>query len=480
METERAPEPGAELDPWLTRLSLGYLGLPVLLFLALWLRPAFAVPAVLLTLAGLVGLGRSMPPTTASLGSDARKTLLACAVVALVATCFSGAGGVGLQNWDYDKHNAVLHDLIDQPIPVRYADQGDPALAGPLVYYLGWYMPAALVGRVLGWGAANAALFAWTFLGIGLALGWFTRLCRARGWLPPLFLLFFSGMDVVGVLLSGRNPFGMTNLEMHHWMWFAQYTHNLAVVDWVPHHGIAMWLGTSLVLYETLIRRRRDTLLGPWALLPFWSPWALVGIAPLALVGALRSRGRLVGWASVAVVAGSMPFVMAFLASNRGNVVRGWAWSSMGRLQFAGAYFAFVVVEFALVAFLVWRILRPQGTERTLLAVTVAGLFLLPLYRFGISSDLTMRASLPLLFVLAVFAYRAAATGTGRARQALLLVLGIGALSPLHEAVYSTLHYRLGPPDPATVRPLPFTDGRGYAKQFVGDERKPFWRLLAR
>ena len=464
----------SESEGWLSRASLAYLGLPVLIFLALWLKPVFAVPAVLSTLAGLVGLWRQFP------GGRLSASVWPCVAVALAATCLSGSGGVGLQNWDFDKHNAVLHDLISQPLPVRYKDVGDSALAGPLVYYMGWYMPAMLVGRAFGWAAANGALFLWTWLGLSLALLWFSRFARGNGWGPPLFLLVFSGMDVVGATLQGRNVFQMTNLELHHWMWFAQYTHNLALVNWVPHHALAMWLATGIVLSEILERGRRDTLVGPWALLPFWSPWIFLGLAPLLVVGAVRGKGRLISWASIAVVAGSLPFVLAFLASNRGAVVRGWAWTFTGRLPFLGGYLAFVLAEFAFVGFLVWRILRPQGTERVLLGTVLVGLFLLPTYRFGISGDLTMRASLPLLFVLAIFAYRAVVAGTGWPRVWLMVVLGLGALSPLHEVVYSVLHYRLGPPDPSTLQPLPFTDGRGYAKQFVGDGEKPFWRVLAR
>ncbi|MGV3617774.1 MAG: hypothetical protein ACO1SV_20810 [Fimbriimonas sp.] len=486
------------LDPWLVRASLAYLALPVLLFLALWLRPAFAIPAVLVTLAGVIVLlrGTGVPPVgipSVPLGSgkpgqdapdthgrDARATVVACLVVALVATVFSGAGGVGLQNWDYDKHNAVLHDLITRPLPVRYADAGDPALAGPLVYYMGWYMPAAVVGRAFGWTAANVALFLWTFAGLALALLWFSRLAKGTGWWPPLFLLFFSGMDVVGAAFQGRNPLGMSNLSLHHWAGFAQYTHNLALVNWVPHHALAMWIGTALVLHGVLERGRREGLVGPWALLPFWSPWAMVGVFPLVAIGMFRGKGRIASLGSLAVFLGSMPFVMAYLASNRGDVMKGWAWTFTGGLPFLGMISGFLILEFALVAALVWRILRPEGTERWLLATAIAGLALLPLYRFGISGDLTMRASLPLLFVLAIFAFRALKVGQGRERIALGVLLAIGALSPLHEFVYSAAHYRLGVPDAATIRPLPLTDGRGYAKQFVGSEEKPFWRVMAK
>ena len=39
-----------------------------------------------------------------------------------------------------------------------------------LVYYVGYWLPAALVGRILGWGVANFILFLWTWFGVLLTV----------------------------------------------------------------------------------------------------------------------------------------------------------------------------------------------------------------------------------------------------------------------------------------------------------------------
>ncbi len=472
----------AGLDPWLTRASLAYLGLPVLLFLLLWLKPGFGFPAAVLSAVGLVGLFRA----ALSEGIPDRRLILGTLAVAVAAALISGAGGVGLQNWDYDKHNAVLHDLISRPVPIRYADVGDPALAGPLVYYMGWYMPAAVVGRALGWEAANAALFVWTALGLWLALLWFARLAGGRGPWPALFLLFFSGMDAVGAVLQRQNPIRMSNLEFHNWSGLGQYTHNLALVTWVPHHALAMWLATGLLLLALRQRPLLPAATAAWILTPFWTPWVFVGLTPVVVLAwANRNDDRerltvLRPSSFVLLSSTALPFVLTYLASNRGNVVHGWAWTFSTRLTFLRYYAGFALVEFALVAWLTWRLLRPQGTDRWLLGGAIAALAVLPVYRVGISGDLMMRASLPYLFILAIYAFRALAASEGKWRWALAGVLALGALSPLHEAGYALAHYRLGPPPAETVRPLPFMDGRNYAKQFIGDPNKLFWRRFAR
>ena len=85
---------------------------------------------------------------------------------------FSGIGGFTFQNNDWDKHNALLHDLINNPWPVRYEINGD---IGYLVYYFAYYIPAALVGKVFGFSVANIFLFLWTYCGLIIGLFWIYR-----------------------------------------------------------------------------------------------------------------------------------------------------------------------------------------------------------------------------------------------------------------------------------------------------------------
>jgi hypothetical protein len=67
----------------------------------------------------------------------------------------SGIGGFGLQNWDFNFRNAVLHDLVDYSWPVVYP-QGRI-----LLYYFTYWLPAALAGKIFGWFGANIFLFVW-------------------------------------------------------------------------------------------------------------------------------------------------------------------------------------------------------------------------------------------------------------------------------------------------------------------------------
>ena len=115
-----------------------------------------------------------------------------------VSSAFVGVGGFAPQATDWIKHNAVLSDCVRQPWPVVLMDRAD---RWPLVYYLAWYLPAALVGKVAGYAAAQVALWVWTSLGVMLAGGWFARLTRlpvdllavSGGWNPAVALLSHLG-----------------------------------------------------------------------------------------------------------------------------------------------------------------------------------------------------------------------------------------------------------------------------------------------
>ena len=63
----------------------------------------------------------------------------------------------------------MLRDLVLLPWPVGYvaALHGEDAL---LRAPLGFFLPAALLGRLAGFGAAQLALWAWTGMGLGLVL----------------------------------------------------------------------------------------------------------------------------------------------------------------------------------------------------------------------------------------------------------------------------------------------------------------------
>ncbi|MBL8063077.1 MAG: hypothetical protein JNK32_08675, partial [Anaerolineales bacterium] len=137
------------------RLSILYLILPFFFFLFGWVRLTIAIPLAIIILLALYKLlltNHQLPPTVNHQPSTVYWLLLT-----ILWLFLSGIGGYAFQNWDHNWRNVVLRDLMNFDWPVYYAHPE----SGPikmLVYYVGYWLPSAWVGKFFGWQAANFAL----------------------------------------------------------------------------------------------------------------------------------------------------------------------------------------------------------------------------------------------------------------------------------------------------------------------------------
>lgn len=349
---------------------------------------------------------------------------IAYARAAVLAICLGGAAGMvflsGMvpplaTNSDWLKHYAIFDALSTNPWPVILPGGNGAEL---LRYSIGWYLIPSLVATqpTLQWIAA-----AWTVIGLFLALcllvslfGWSLKAAAVA---VPFFLLF-GGADIVGLHVLGSQP----KLENHYEWWaeFAQYTGHATAVFWVPQHIIPAWICGLLAIHAldnpTIVR-----LAGPLLVaVCLWSPFVAVGAVPLFLVAAIRH-----GWRASFSLANMMSTVSAvpvvlYLTASTGGLPHHPAWM-------APDFQMIRLITFWLVEFLVLFLVTANAAPSKLMGGTVlAMLLVLPLYRFGIAGDLTMRASGPLLAVLAFMACRAMLEGTRPQALVTAALLGIG------------------------------------------------------
>lgn len=273
--------------------SVLFLSIPLAIFFLGYLRWCVGLPLAALLLARLARLCFEAPRADSESPPVPRSALLLALTLALAWLAFSGIGGVGYQRWDFIKHNAVLKTLMDCAWPVRWTD---PPYC--FVYYCAWYLPAALVGKVFGWAAAQVALILWSLLGLVLTLLWVQQLVRRWSWTLPVLFVFASGLDIIGYLLLHRHlPHG-GEIEWwsHYWgrksdfYFVAQYSGNTSLLYYVPNQAIAGWLATALVLHTIYTRTYGEYLPICFLALLLWSPFAAVGLIPFGLVAARRLR----------------------------------------------------------------------------------------------------------------------------------------------------------------------------------------------
>ena len=414
--------------------------MPTVVFLATWITiPLGPCAALLVVLAVVAVVRRRRLDAALPLGP----LLLPIIAIAGLWTVFAGLGHWVYANADWVVRDAVLRDLVVDPWPVHYAIDGvDFLMRAPI----GYFLPAALVGRAFGLDAGEFALFAWTVLGVAIV---FAMMLRDRPPLPRalvriVIFIAFSGMDVVGQYLHLKPVQLGEHLEW--WAFLFQYSSQTTQLFWVPNHALPGWIAVAWMVSQE--DRPASTTVAILFVLfaPLWSPLTAIGIAPLAAVvivrqwigdGLRRAASSLLDWRMLVPLAACLMLVYPYLVAGGDQVASGsnadarWVGE-----DFFARYVEFLAIECAGFAILLLR----RDPRDALVWMGVLVLALLPIYRFGPYNDLAMRGSIPALTLLAIrmgewLSTRMVFKRDGIARIVGIVLLVIGAVTPLMEFV---------------------------------------------
>ena len=164
-----------------------YLSLPMVIFLLGWCRPLIGVPlagvcvwSLILSYRGREYIELDWKPTMAD-----KWKLITIAAVIFAWVALSGIGGYVWQNGDHAWRNRILQILSDYEWPPAVEERG-------LTYYIGTWLPAALIGRELGVDKAHTALFIWVLLGVCLVYALICVWRRKIVFWPLVILIFFQ------------------------------------------------------------------------------------------------------------------------------------------------------------------------------------------------------------------------------------------------------------------------------------------------
>lgn len=437
----------------LTRIALGYLALPLFLYFPGWFQPA---PALLLSMLLAYASWRALatPSLARTLWPQKRMVVLAL-VVATAWSVFGGAGHFFYANaHDWIIRDAVLRDLVVASWPPGYetGEEGVFILRAPVAYYL----PAAATAKLTGLATADKLLWLWTMIGITIffLLLPLRHATLARAAVALAVVVLFSGMDIAGFMFPDFHPAGLPIPGAFIDWWIkppplVSYWSNTSNLFWNPNHSLPAWI--SIALFYRHWRHPRFLSITPLlvAVLPLWSPFALIGMAPFLLMQTLRWwRKRTRHSLDLKTIAACLTiFAVVFVTLvippsgiQYGMTLTtppehgGWIYLNdfSHALTYLENYSLFVVFEFAAIALLVSR-----AVDRWLFVTAVVTLLVLPLLSIGPGNDLAMRGSIPslgLLCIAAVNAIAHPAPPTGIYRRCLLgLVLAIGAVTPYYE-----------------------------------------------
>jgi hypothetical protein len=347
----------------------------------------------------------------------------------------------GVEQSDYLYHNRLLNDLVSREWPVRYPT------GAALNYYLAYYLPAGLAGKISGsFMDAKAFLAIWT--AVGLFLGFANLLeyvkLRKKGMRFVAFILFafcmFSGWDWLEWYVStGSIPAFPVHLEWPFGVGSMQYSSFISSLTWSPHH-----LLPALIAGPILLSQPVSGLIFLVAVAGLWSPFASIGLSYLLLVRlATRRLKNAPALISNSMIAGliSAPIIGFYLL----HKTVGFTFAIHVPLM---TYLLFLIGElgpFVLAIMIVWRHI---GEERRIIPPILMFLTVLPLFYYNPpANDLVTRASSPLLIAVVAIILKHLAKVEKKSHYILVIILLFGGIStPYSELGRTTAGTFIDPP----------------------------------
>lgn len=426
----------------LETVALAYLLLPVLLEFMGWLRWQYALPCIIFCLCAFWLCFRQPQKNKNDLPNWG--FWIPVGLICLVWVSWSGLLPGFALNLDWRVRMSVLHDLTVSEWPVAYKS---PHEAGEMIWLrlpMAYYLVSAALGDFLGGTEfiSRTILLLWTALGATL----FLALCATWSSFKTtitcvVVVIFFSGMDIAGVLTQTLElPPPGEHIEW--WASFFQYSSNTTLMFWVPNHALPGWLSAAIVW------RHRTSGLAPLPALLLllcctaWAPLVAIGLLPFLLAVTLHGQS-IKNWlrecfhpATISLIAPAiiMAKLLTFGISSDPNVSTGDGLKFNHELLGGSAVtlILFTLLEWGL---LCWVILK---TTEKIWPIQIAAciLLILPWFHFGPGNDLVMRGGIPAITIIMLGCLNFLQSTTvmkSRVGVSVILFLAIGSVTPLQE-----------------------------------------------
>ena len=461
----------------LKRIVFIYVSLPVLVFLAFYLRPIIAVPCLIVFFFALLD---SFKKNQGEDFKEIRVNLkLMCMLFAIVLlwTFLGGLNGHWFQSSDWDCRNAIFRDLITHSWPVIY-ERSNSALS----YYFGHWLPVAAFAKVIywifgesvAWEVGQNLLWIWTTIGLFLLLLLILLYCRVNNKKQTIVVLVvfivFSGMDIVGAFITQKIPFLLSSDIMHLEWWCRSYQFSsiTTCLYWVFNQSVIPWLVVLCFLFENSFKNYVFLAINCLACGPF----PFVGLAILMiskmvskLIIAIKKNllkdffMEVFSLSNILCLVFIFPIYFFFYITNNafgGTFKKAVISSELLNVQensqhsmtnlydwFYEHIFKFSIF-FMLEVGCYFLLVFKEHKKDLIYYVSLASLFLIPHFKIGVSIDFCMRASIPMIFIVMVFCCDFLAKEINEIESKtkiilnlktifLILVLLLGACTPLIE-----------------------------------------------
>ena len=145
-----------------------YLFLPILIFFIGWIKPLIAVPLCLVICFCIFRMIQKPKDIwLPAFNKELFFQLLPIIIILILWVYFSGIGGFVFQNKDHWWRNETFNLLVqeDWPVIVKMNMKGT-IQPRALIYYIGFWLPSAVVGKLFGLSAGYAFQALWAVFGL--------------------------------------------------------------------------------------------------------------------------------------------------------------------------------------------------------------------------------------------------------------------------------------------------------------------------
>ncbi len=438
-------------------VAYAYILIPFIIFALGWIGLRYSIPMTIILMLCFwkVCKSDSIYMWVPAINHENIVKIICILCIIFIWVYFSGIGRCVFQNTDHGARNAIFEALVSYKWPIINYNITSENLAGysatSLIYYIGFWMPAAVVGKIWGISAGYGFQVFWAFLGIVIFYYLVcTKLKKLLVW-PLGVIIFFSGLDIVGEYLMGVNLFTMENdLHLEWWMSTYQYSSMTTQLFWVFNQAIPAWICTMLIYLQK--DNKNLIFILACCMLPGTLPF--VGLLLLTLYFAFsrkyeikekKAAGKLKEYTSAFIkdivtlqnlIGGGIIGIVSF-AYLIGNMSGGKIMqkSTVGYSMDNNLlkYFIFLILE----AGIYFIILYKYHKKDRLFYFILMCLCIIPPIKVGNSSDFCMRASIPALVILMIFVIEALQKAYEEKDKfifaSLMVVLLLGSFTPWHE-----------------------------------------------
>ncbi len=377
--------------------ALLFLALPVACFIGGMVRLPLAIAGNIVILASLVIATERVKERKEELEIP----VAAIPVAILSAVFFVYFGGVGEFSWttaDHMYRSAILTDLVKYRWPVIYRSGIYTGNNAAFIYYSAYWSIASVLGKIFGLTFARIFLVLQTCIGVLLIILGMSFCNKRFSYCSIVMLIMFSGFDYIPLFIG--DIFHLYDGSLEAWNVALNIHSDMFQMQNVFNQSVPLWLITTLLADE----RADKGSVGYLGALAFcYSPWAVFGMIPLALLRLfegkkIKSILTFENFAPPALVL--LLFTSYFtLGNSYTNCFTFRKYDSFG--MYLLSYLGFIVFEVG-----IWIVLLidfRKKTSKALLISVVLPLLLLTIYSYGgMSNDLMLRGATVPMFILTI------------------------------------------------------------------------------